>query len=152
MKFSTNPRCVQVDVVLANRKEVVVMDVRELLANLPPLRLLVEYDEAYRNYVAHCLDTDAVATGTTPEETVLLIKQVLENDIAIAIRTKGLESLLHTSAPADVQIRWLEAKAASPATVRTIELEIPSTEEGVQPRRGVQSEIRFGNTKQKSVA
>ena len=128
------------------------MDVKSLLANLDPLKLLVEYDEDYQAYLAHCLDTGATATGATVEEAQSLITRILEHDISIAVRTKNLKSLLHSRAPEDVQIRWLEAKTASPGSVRRIELEIPTTDEGVQPKRGVQSELRIGRPKKSPAA
>jgi hypothetical protein len=153
MKFSTNPKGVQVNVILANRKEgTAAMDVRSLLANLDPLKLLVEYDDSSQTYVAHCLDTGAVATGNSLEEAQKLIQDVLENDILIAIRTNSLASLFNTSAPADVRTRWFEARADSPESVTTIELKIPSDPDGVPPKRGVQTELRVGKTKQISVA
>jgi hypothetical protein len=144
MKFSTNPNGVQLEIVLADIKKEKAMDVNSLLANLPPLKLLVEFDADYRAYVAYSLDTGAVATGDTVDEAQSLIKRILENDIGIAQRTKNLKSLLHTRAPVDVQIRWLEAKTASPENVQWIELRIPSSDEGVQPKRGVQTELRIG--------
>lgn len=153
MKSSTNPDRVQLEIVLANiDKKESVMDVKSLLANLDPLKLLVEFDEDYQTYLAHCLDTGAVATGSTVDEVQSLITRILENDISIAVRTNSLKSLLHTHAPEDVQIRWLEAKTASPENVRRIELEIPTTDEGVHSKRGVQSELRIGRPKKTPAA
>lgn len=123
------------------------MDVRSLLANLDPLKILVEYDEDHKTCVAHCLDTGAVATGNTLDAALAVLQQVLQNDIRIATRTNSLESWFNTSAPADVRTRWLEAKTTPPESIRRIELEIPASDEGVLPKRGVQSVVRIGKTK-----
>ena len=123
------------------------MDVRSLLANLDPLKILVEYDNDHQTCVAHCLDTGAVATGDTLEAALLVLQQVLQNDLQIATRTNSLESWFNTCAPADVQTRWLEAKTVAPQSMKKMELEIPAFDEGVLPKRGVQSVIRIGKTK-----
>ena len=128
------------------------MDVRSLLGNLDPLKLLVEYDDDDHAFVAYCVDTGAVATGATTEQALESLQDVLRNDIAIAVRTNSLASLLNCSAPGDVRARWVEAKSTSPDTVRTIELEIPSSGGDEQPRRGVKSELRYGKTKKTSAA
>lgn len=99
-------------------------DITSIVENLD-MKVLAEYDEDYRVYVAHCLETGAVATGSSLDEAEALIKQVLENDISIAIRTSSLESLFHTCAPSDVRTRWYEVKATRPDHVKNIHLDIP---------------------------
>lgn len=119
------------------------MDVTQLLESVDPLRLLAEYDEQDQAYVVHSVDTGAVASGRTLEDARALLTGILENDIRIAYTTNSLESLFHSSAPPDVRLRWIEAKAANPGNFEMFTLNPP----GDPHRRGVQSELRVWNAK-----
>ena len=121
-------------------------DFMTVLENLD-LRVFAEYDDTYNLYVASCLDTGAVGTGNTLDEAEAVIKQVLENDIQLAMISKSLESLFHACAPPDVRARFYKAKAADPDGMRKITLEIHTL-----PKRGVTSELRIGRTRDQSSA
>jgi hypothetical protein len=63
------------------------------------LRVLIEFDEDYGVYVGRCIDTGAVATGSTIQEAQSLLQEVLKNDFRIAIEAGSLKSLFHSPAP-----------------------------------------------------
>jgi hypothetical protein len=102
------------------------------------LRVLIEFDRGYQAYVAHCIDTGAVATGDNAADAQAEIKQVLEQDLLIAIRDNSFKSLLHIAAPADVRERWYRTITADPKAIEKVKLDIPLD----PPRRGVHTEFR----------
>ena len=113
------------------------------------LRVFVRFDEDYGVYVARCIDTGAVATGHTIEETETLIQEILANDLRIAMEEGSLKSLFHAEAPWDSKVGWYETKAANPENVKTVRLEVAP---GPQ-KRSVQSEFKLiGKTREGSSA
>jgi len=113
------------------------------------LRVFVAYDNDYGVYVARCIDTGAVATGSTIEESETLIQAILANDLRIAMEEGSLKSLFHAEAPWDSKVGWYETKAANPESVRTVRLEVSP---GPQ-KRSVQSELRLiGKTREGSTS
>lgn len=113
-------------------------------------RVLVEYDEDYTLWVARCLDTNAVATGETQEEAESLIKEVIENDIRIAVREGSIRNLMHARASYDVYERWFQTKSESPESFRQVALEVPEPES--TPKRSVQPELKFITSRRDSSA
>lgn len=81
------------------------MDIQSIIGSLP-FRILIEFDKEYSEWVARCIDTDAVATGSTQEDAEAGIKSVLENDIRIAVEEGSIKNLLRSRAPYDVVERW----------------------------------------------
>lgn len=73
-------------------------DVPSIIEQLE-LRVLVEFDEDYGVYVGRCIDTGAVATGATIDEAQSSLKEVLQNDLRIAIEQGSLKSLFHAPSP-----------------------------------------------------
>src|SRR5690349_14881254 len=103
MSVSRDRKTVQANVILSVKKGAIPMDVRALLADLDPLKILVEYDDTYQTFAAYCLDTGAVATAAdSGEQALAILREILQNDILIAIRTNSLENFLRSSAPGDV--------------------------------------------------
>jgi len=98
------------------------------------LKVLIEYDPIYSTYVATCLETGAVATGSTPEEVSTQIRNTLELDIRLADEQGGLEALFFTRAAPDVWDRWYQAKAVAKPEVVTLSLS-----DSAVPKRGVTS-------------
>lgn len=105
-------------------------------------RVLIEPDDDYGVWVARCIDTNAVATGATPEEAEELIKQVLENDIRIAVREGSIKNLVRARSPFDVIERWHLVQKDSPGSVRKVTLDVPG-DVAPTPRRSVQSELKI---------
>lgn len=121
------------------------MDTPSMIGSLP-FRVLVEFDEDYSEWVARCIDTDAVATGPTEGDAEAGIKAVLENDIRIAIREGSIKNLVRARASYDVIERWYQAVDSDPLSVRKTILHIPDAPaEAPQPipRRPVQPEIQL---------
>jgi predicted RNase H-like HicB family nuclease len=113
------------------------------------LRVFIEFDEDYGQYVARCIDTGAVAEGATIEEAELLITEVLKNDFRIAMEEESLKSLFHGESPFEAKVGWYESRTADPSSVKKIRLEV-STE---PQRRSVQSELRLiGRPRRRSTA
>jgi predicted RNase H-like HicB family nuclease len=98
------------------------------------LKVLIEYDPVYETYVAHCLETGAVATANTPDEASAQIQRTLELDIRLADEQGGLEALFYTRAEPDIWDRWYQAKSAAKPEVVTLKFTDPPT-----PKRGVSS-------------
>lgn len=147
MKFSTNPNVLQAKLIVASGKETTV-DVVKQIETLP-WRLLAEYDEQYQSYVAWSIDTGAVASAATLEEVQSLIKRVLENDIRISCEMQNIDNLCRAMAPPEVRVRWSEAAAENPNASRPIMLNLPNQ---TAEKRGVQTEVRIGKTKESSAA
>jgi predicted RNase H-like HicB family nuclease len=108
-------------------------------------RVLIELEEDGL-YVAHCLQTGAVAEGATAEEAEGLIKAILENDFRRAIQLGSIEGLLSTPAPYEFTVRWYEIKAANPEGVRHVPLAISVG----ALKRDVQSEVRISTRAKKT--
>jgi predicted RNase H-like HicB family nuclease len=103
-------------------------------------RVLIEPADN-QTYVARCLQTGAVAEGTTIEEAESMIKAILENDFRRAIQVGSLESLLACPAPYETTVRWYEMMALDPNGVRKIPLAV----EVGKLKRDVQSEVRVSS-------
>lgn len=142
MKYTTTQQCCVAGLELrVGRKgpwESMPVDVPTVIEGIP-FRIFVGLDEDYGYYVAHCLETGAVATGRSIDEAETMITSILENDIRVAIERGSIESLLNDPAPLDITVRFYETKAQDPDSVRTASLTIS---EG-PIKRGAQSEFRI---------
>lgn len=121
------------------------MDVPSIIGSLP-FRVLVEFDDNYSEWVARCIDTDAVATGATEDAAEAGIKAVLENDIRLAVEQGSIKSLVHARAPFDVIERWYQAVNLDPLSVRKDILHLPDAPQGPTmppPKRPPQPEIQL---------
>ena len=119
------------------------MDTPSIISSLP-FRVLIEFDEEYSEWVARCIDTDAIATGPTQEDAEAGIKTVLENDIRIAVEEKSIKNLVRARAPSEVIERWYQAVDQEPASVRRDILHVPDvTTEAPIPKRPVQPEVQL---------
>lgn len=101
-------------------------------------RIFIGFEEQFNAYIARCLNTGAVAEGSTIEEAEAMIKQVLENDFRIAIQEGTLRSLLHDPAPWEATVRFYEMKALDPDGAREVPLAVSTG----PVKRGVQSQVR----------
>lgn len=103
--------------------------------SMMPFRVLVEFDTAYQEWTATCLDTGAVATGETAEEAEAQIQSLLANDIRMAIEDKSIKSLDRRKAPTEVFARWYQLQADN-GEVRQVPLDVLKE---LVPRKGPQS-------------
>src|SRR5258708_1238430 len=76
---------------------------------LNPLRVLAEYDTAYKTHVAYCLETGSVVTAESFDDLKSMMKELLEDEISFAITNKNLTNLFSTPAGFDVFVKWQEA-------------------------------------------
>src|SRR5579862_7743422 len=102
------------------------IDVLAVIKTLP-FRVLVEFDEDYSEWIARCIDTDAVATGINQEAAEEGIKMVLGNDISVAVREGSIKNLVQTRSSWDIVERWYQAVQSDPNNVRTDVINIPNT-------------------------
>lgn len=100
------------------------MDIQSMIGSLQ-FRVLIEFDEEHAEWVARCIDTDAVATGLTQDDAEMGIKAVLENDIRIAVREGSIKNLVHRRASYDVVERWYHAVGLDLLNLRKEALHIP---------------------------
>jgi hypothetical protein len=94
----------------------------EALASLFDLRVLLRYDTKYKVHVAHCVQTGSVVTSDSQEEALEMMKELLEDEIAFAIRHANLKNLFSSPAPLEVHLQWVRASMAS--TPKTVYLEV----------------------------
>lgn len=73
------------------------------------LRVLAEYDEKYKTYVAYCLETGSVVTSDDPEALKGEMKELLEDELMFAFKTKNLTNLFSSPAPFDIWVKWMES-------------------------------------------
>jgi len=122
------------------------MDVPSIIGLLP-FRVLVEFDDECSEWVARCIDTDAVATGPTEDDAEAGIKAVLENDIRIAVEEGSIKNLVRIRAPFDVIERWYQAVDLDPSSVRKDILRVPDapmeSPTPLIPKRPPQPEIQL---------
>ncbi len=77
---------------------------------IPRLRVLALYDENYKTVVAYCLETGSVVTGDDP---VLLkdeMRELLEDEISFAIKTRNFANLFSSPAPFEIWEKYQEAE------------------------------------------
>jgi hypothetical protein len=91
-----------------------------------PLRVLVEYDQKYKFFVAHCLQTGNVVTAEDADTAEEMIKELLVDEVTYAITHNNLKNLLSSPAPMDVWKRW-SVTAAQNGT-KTFKLDIVARE------------------------
>jgi len=122
---------------------------RDVSGEISSLRLhvLEEYSSQDGAYVAQCLETGAVATGETPEETHALIRLVLQSDILLAMESGSLENLFRVRADPAAWDRWYQANGGGTCEVEDLEIVPPALE-----KRGVQSQLSIAKVSKYSVA
>lgn len=91
----------------------------KVLATLFDFRVLLRYDTKYKVHVAHCIQTGSVVTSDSQEEALEMMKELLEDEIAFAIRHENLKNLFSSPAPLEVHLQWAQA-----ASVKTVYLDI----------------------------
>jgi hypothetical protein len=85
------------------------------------LRVLLRYDEKYEIHVAHCFETGSLVTADTSEEAKDMIRELLEDEIDFALKTRNVKNLFSTPASLDVLIQWMEAAKTN---IETVSLDI----------------------------
>ena len=95
--------------------------VEKAAAYYPPLfrfRVLAEFDEDHKVFVARCLETGHVVTADDITTVTEMIKEILEDEIAYGIERQNFPNLLSAPASPDVWLRWMEcARKTTPDEV-----------------------------------
>lgn len=73
------------------------------------VRVLLEFDETYKVFAAHCLETGNVVTADSTEEAREMIKELLEDEISFAIEHRNLKNLYSSPAPLEIWQKWMQA-------------------------------------------
>lgn len=81
------------------------------------LRVLLRYDEKYGVHVAHCFETGSLVTADTSDEAKEMIRELLEDEIDFALKTRNVKNLFSTPASLEVLVQWMEAARSNIETV-----------------------------------
>lgn len=104
------------------------------------LKVLEEYDEDRREWLATCIETGTVAAAPDQATLQQLIQDTIRLEILLAIQKGNLPSLFRKPASGEARVKWLRAAAMSPHgptdTTLEINFNLPP------PRREVKSEIK----------
>ncbi len=109
------------------------------------LRVLEEYDPEYKTWVATCLETGTVATADDPKELEKAIRETLELEISLAVKSGNWAGLLHKPAPPEMVARWLLVAGTTQVVKSNLTISLPTI-----PRREVQSEFRIAKSAHRS--
>lgn len=74
-----------------------------------PMRVLLEFNQAYRIWTAQCLETGSVITADSSDMAKEMIKELLEDEISYAIEHRNLKNLYSSPAPIDIWTKWFQA-------------------------------------------
>lgn len=104
------------------------------------LKVLEEYDEERREWVATCIETGAVAAASDHPTLQRLIQDTIRLEILLAVQKGNLPNLFRKPAAGEVRVKWLRAAALAPhgPTDSTLEISFNLP----PPRREVKSEIK----------
>ena len=69
-------------------------------------RVLVEFDDKYKFFVAYCLNTGNVVSADESETAVQMMKEVLEDEVYHAIKFENYSNLFSSTAPPEVWRKW----------------------------------------------
>jgi hypothetical protein len=109
------------------------------------LRVLEEYDEERKIYVARCLETGTVADAPDQESLLQAIQQTLQLEIVLAVKNSNFANLFRQPSTGDVWARWHRA-AGVPGAVKHLTLKLDISLPTI-PRREVKSEIPITQAK-----
>jgi hypothetical protein len=73
------------------------------------LKVLEEYDEDHKTWVATCLETGAVAAAPDPATLRKLMDENIQLEILLAIKRNDFANLFRKSASGEVKARWYRA-------------------------------------------
>jgi hypothetical protein len=90
------------------------------------LRVLVEYDQKYKFWVARCLQTGSVVTADEAKNAEEMMTELLTDEISYAIVHNNFKNLLSSPAPLEVWKRWTDSAAKNGS--HKVKLEITAKE------------------------
>jgi hypothetical protein len=105
------------------------------------LRVLEEYDPSYQTWVATCLETGTVATADDVTQLEASIRETLELEVSLAVKSDNWAGLLHRPASPDTVAKWLLVAGTTQVVKSNLTISLPTT-----PRREVQSEFRIAKS------
>ena len=118
-------------------------------------RVWLEQDEDSKHFVAHCLETGAVATADDVDTAMSIIEEVLESEAALAIDSDDLTNLYASPAPLDVWFKWNAMAEQYAPKERFFEIKSrkkPSLEQegpAIPKKPAVSSKIEMASSKRK---
>jgi hypothetical protein len=101
------------------------------------LRVLEEYDPNYQTWVATCLETGTVATADDATRLENSIRETLELEVSLAVKSGNWAGLLRKPASPETVAKWLLVAGTTQVVKSNLTISLPTT-----PRREVQSEFR----------
>jgi hypothetical protein len=115
---------------------------------LDPLKVFVEYDTQYEIYVAQCLQTGHLVTADSPEMAKEMIKELLEDEVSLAVKRNDISVLLSNPAKMELWFRWeLVAKTAPTKierdTIKVTHGEVPQELRLLLGQAEVETEIKI---------
>ena len=118
-------------------------------------RVWLEQDKDSKHFVAHCLETGAVATADAADTAMSIIEEVLESEAALALDSNDFTNLYAAPAPVDVWFKWNAVAEQYAPEERFFEIKSrkkPSSEpEGpaIPKKPAVSSKIEMASSKRK---
>lgn len=92
------------------------------------LRVLLRHDEKYDVHVAHCIETGSVVTADSSQDARLMMKELLEDEIAFALKNKNLKNLFSSPATLEVVVQWLNAARGKQPDVEYLDVNLNGLE------------------------
>jgi hypothetical protein len=103
----------------------------EVVSFFPGFRVLVEFDEKYKMFVAYCLNTGNVVSADDSATTVQMMKEVLEDEVFHAIKFENYSNLFSNTAPPEVWRKW--HALANKQVPKTISLNVRVEKVNLEP-------------------
>jgi len=105
------------------------------------LRVLAEFDDKYKTFVAYCLETGSVVTADDADSLKQEMKELLEDELSFAFETRNLRNLFSSPAPFEKWVKWQEA--AEKQEPESIELVLDLAKPVRKGRREVSTEVKL---------
>lgn len=103
------------------------------------LRVLAEFDEKYKTFVAYCLETGSVVTADDADSLKDEMQELLEDELSFAFETKNLANLFSSPAPFEKWVKWQEVAEKKKPDVIELFLERPVR----KGQQGVTTEVQL---------
>lgn len=115
---------------------------------LDPLKVFVEYDTQYEIYVAQCLQTGHLVTADDPEMAKEMIKELLEDEVSLAVKRNDISILLSNPAKMELWFRWELVAKTTPAkierdTIKVTHGEVPQELRLLLGQAEVETEVKI---------
>jgi len=87
------------------------------------LRVVTEYDAAYKVYVAYCLETGSVVTADDQATVESMIEELLSDEVEYALEhDRAFSNLTSSPAPLEIVAKWMKAAETGKVEPRMIQV------------------------------